>query len=220
MIIPGPASLATIACALCVGVLLAGERAQRDALRFAAKPLASALFLVVAWLAVRGRPTTGFDACVLAGLALGAAGDVALLWKRGFLPGLVAFLLGHLAYVAAVHERLPAGEWLGAAGALAIVPVVLSLAILARLWPHLGAMRGPVIAYVAVITAMVIAAIALGRADTGRSAQRFLAGAILFFASDVSVARDKFVAESFANKAWGLPAYYAGQLLIAWSLSA
>ena len=45
-----------------------------------------------------------------------------------------------------------------------------------------------------------------------------LAGAALFFVSDLAVARDKFVGASFLNRAWGLPAYYAGQLLIAWSL--
>ena len=67
------------------------------------------------------------------------------------------------------------------------------------------------IAYVVAITAMVIGAIALGN-------PRFLAGAALFFASDLAVARDKFVAPGFTNRAWGLPAYYAGQLLIAWSL--
>ena len=42
-------------------------------------------------------------------------------------------------------------------------------------------------------------------------------GAALYFASDIAVARDRFVGASFANKAWGLPAYYAAQLLIAWS---
>jgi uncharacterized membrane protein YhhN len=57
----------------------------------------------------------------------------------------------------------------------------------------------------------VIAAIVLGNA-------RFLGGAVLFFASDLAVARDKLVAPSFTNHAWGVPAYYAGQLLIAWAL--
>jgi uncharacterized membrane protein YhhN len=41
-------------------------------------------------------------------------------------------------------------------------------------------------------------------------------GAVLFFVSDVAVARDRFVEPSWKNRAWGLPAYYAGQLLLAW----
>jgi uncharacterized membrane protein YhhN len=41
----------------------------------------------------------------------------------------------------------------------------------------------------------------------------------LFFISDLAVARDRFVAPSFANRSWGLPSYYAGQLLLAWAIS-
>ena len=47
-----------------------------------------------------------------------------------------------------------------------------------------------------------------------------LVGAIVFAASDVAVARDRFVARSFVNRAWGLPAYYAAQLVLAWSVNA
>jgi uncharacterized membrane protein YhhN len=208
---------ATIACAIGLAMLLAGEHRRRQLPRCAGKVVASAAFLVVAMLA---RPDSAFDTWIMVGLVLGAIGDVALLARRGFLVGLVAFLLGHLAYVVGVHHELPASAWLGAAGIAAIVPAAVALAALALLWPRLGSMRGPVIAYVVVITAMVIAALALARADViaARRAHRFLAGAVLFFASDLSVARDKFIAPTFANKAWGLPAYYAGQLLIAWSL--
>ena len=48
---------------------------------------------------------------VLAGLVFSLAGDVALLWpKEGFLPGLVSFLLAHLAYlVAFTREPAPGG---------------------------------------------------------------------------------------------------------------
>jgi uncharacterized membrane protein YhhN len=41
------------------------------------------------------------------------------------------------------------------------------------------------------------------------------AGALAFTASDVSVARDRFVRPQFLNRAWGLPLYYVAQLLIA-----
>jgi hypothetical protein len=40
-------------------------------------------------------------------------------------------------------------------------------------------------------------------------------GALAFAASDVSVARDRFVRPEFVNRAWGLPLYYAAQLLLA-----
>jgi hypothetical protein len=40
-------------------------------------------------------------------------------------------------------------------------------------------------------------------------------GALAFTASDVSVARDRFVKHEFVNRAWGLPLYFGAQLLIA-----
>ena len=40
-------------------------------------------------------------------------------------------------------------------------------------------------------------------------------GALLFFASDLSVARDVFVHRTFVNRLWGLPLYYAAQLCLA-----
>jgi hypothetical protein len=42
-------------------------------------------------------------------------------------------------------------------------------------------------------------------------------GALAFAASDVSVARDRFVQHDFFNRAWGLPLYYAAQLMLALS---
>jgi hypothetical protein len=38
--------------------------------------------------------------------------------------------------------------------------------------------------------------------------------------SDLSVARDRFVAPGFVNRAWGLPTYFAAQLLLAASVAA
>ena len=52
--------------------------------------------------AARAPTTPALRRWVLVGLVLSLAGDVALLWpKEGFLPGLVAFLLAHLAYIVA-----------------------------------------------------------------------------------------------------------------------
>jgi len=34
------------------------------------------------------------------------------------------------------------------------------------------------------------------------------------------VVRDRFVSTGFVNRLWGLPLYYAAQLIIAWSIKA
>jgi hypothetical protein len=44
-------------------------------------------------------------------------------------------------------------------------------------------------------------------------------GALMFTASDIAVVRDRFVKRGFLNRLWGLPLYYAAQLIIAWSIA-
>ncbi len=221
----------TVSCCLCVVVLLLGEYLGSHRIRYTAKPLASLAFILVGVLALRHDPIIGeFELAVLIGLVLGALGDVALMSEHGFLAGLGSFLLGHVAYVVAVGTQLPPRMWIGAAGPYALIPLVVGLAALAYLWPKLGKLRMPVIFYIAVVITMVIAAIALYRGNPAavikgdllamqlHRRELFAIGAVLFFISDLAVARDKFVAPGFSNRVWGLPVYYGAQLLIAWSL--
>lgn len=214
--------VATIISALACSVLIYAEYAKASTLRAVSKIVASLAFIAVGLFAAHSY--SSFDRHIVIGLVLGAIGDAALLGKsnRAFMAGLVAFLLGHLAYVIACIHLVDPGQTLHLAGAFAIAPALFALGALVWLWPKLGTMRVPVIAYVAIITSMVIAAIAVARSELlpARNRETLLAGAILFFASDFAVARDKFVDKGFINRAWGLPAYYAGQLLIAWSLAA
>jgi len=79
-------------------------------------------------------------------------------------------------------------------------------------------MRVPVFTYVAVISVMVWGAAAAVLA--GGAARPLLIGALLFYFSDLAVARDRFVQKAFINRALGLPAYYLGQLLLAASVGA
>jgi uncharacterized membrane protein YhhN len=68
-----------------------------------------------------------------------------------------------------------------------------------------------VIAYIAVISTMLAAA-------AGTRVPLIAVGALAFYFSDLSVARDRFVAPGFINRAWGLPLYYGAQLLLGWSV--
>ena len=191
-------------------VLLAEKRGnQRGVHTF--KPIASLAF-VVAGSALAYAAPSRFAAFIVTGLLFAAAGDVALMYRteRTFRVGLVLFLVGHLWYVAAALTRAPATSWLAWR---ALVPIVASTAAFVWLRPHLGRMRVPVTAYVLVITTMVIAALAIPEPHW-----RFVVGAVLFYLSDLTVARQRFVVQSFANRVIGLPLYYAGQALLAWSL--
>ncbi|NOQ82514.1 MAG: lysoplasmalogenase, partial [Myxococcales bacterium] len=153
---------------------------------------------------------------VLAGLVLGAIGDVCLLGqaKQYFIAGLVSFLLGHVAYVVA-FSGLPISLTPALIAAAVITPL---MALIARwVFPHAPDMRVPIGIYMLVIAAMCVVAIGAGAAG---APWMIPVGALMFTASDIAVVRDRFVAPGFMNRLWGLPLYYAAQLIIAWSIMA
>lgn len=181
------------------------------------KPLLSLLFIVAAMI----QPHQGsmYYHLVLTGLILCLIGDVCLIFiqsRKIFTAGLAAFLGGHVMYVIAFFNFGVTGPflWIAAAGILC-----LSTGVFLWLRPGLGEMFGPVIAYVVIITAMVISAAALA-SNTGLGAfarTLVFGGAVLFYFSDIFVARQRFVKKAFFNRAAGLPMYYAGQFMIAFS---
>ena len=94
---------------------------------------------------------------------------------------------------------------------------VFGVVTLRWLWAHLSAGdRPPVVAYILVI--VVMCAVATGSSSAVGSVVPVL-GAACFMASDVAVARDRFVLRSVANRLWGLPLYYFAQLLLAWTVT-
>jgi uncharacterized membrane protein YhhN len=81
-------------------------------------------------------------------------------------------------------------------------------------------MLAPVVVYILVITVMASGAWAV----FDRSASPFwgrtfvFVGAFLFYVSDVFVARNQYIKREFLNRLIGLPLYYAGQFLLAFSV--
>jgi uncharacterized membrane protein YhhN len=143
---------------------------------------------------------------VLAGLVLSLAGDVALLWPtRGFLPGLIAFLLAHAAYLVAFTRRTRlAARWLPFA-----IYAAVAGAILAVLWPGVpAALRIPVAVYVVFLSAMA--------AQASLAGGRVLAlGGALFVASDALLATNKFHTPLPWAPLWILATYWSAQWCIA-----
>jgi uncharacterized membrane protein YhhN len=172
---------------------------------------ASTAFIAVAISA--GALDTTFGKIMVAALILSWFGDLflALNGRGPFVAGLLAFLLGHLAYVVAFSYR-GLGEDL-------IIPTIgvaaIAVAIATWLLPTVPReLKLPVIAYIAVISVMVATAMST---NTFAADWRIPAGAIAFFVSDIFVARDRFAAPGFINRILGLPLYYGGQLLLAWA---
>jgi uncharacterized membrane protein YhhN len=150
---------------------------------------------------------------VLAGLVLCLVGDVLLIphdRPAVFRAGVFAFLGGHVAYSAAFLTQPLDG--FGLAGGALLLAVVVG-GVLRWLASSLPAdMAWPVRIYMIVIG--VMSALACGVTAAGGPGA-VTVGALAFTASDVSVARDRFVRHEFLNRAWGLPLYYGAQLLLA-----
>jgi uncharacterized membrane protein YhhN len=205
---PAALAAATAACAV-LAILSAPWALGLPALNFIFKPLATLFIIAHAWQRGIGTPQRRW---VLAALMCSLAGDVALMWpQQGFLPGLMSFLLAHLAYLVAFTRghRLAARPVVFAPYAL-IATVVLSL-----LWPGVpGALRLPVLAYVACLAVMAAQAGVVWRQGGPRGAVLALGGA-LFMCSDALLATNKFAGPLPLAGLWILASYWAAQWCIA-----
>lgn len=209
--LPGPRALgaALVLCAM-LAIASAPWALALPALNFFFKPLATLCVIAYAWQ--RGAGMAVQRRWVLIGLVCSLAGDVALLWpQQGFLPGLVSFLLAHLAYLRAftVDRRLAARPW-----AFSAYAVVAGL-ILWRLWPGVpGALQWPVVAYVVCLVSMAAqaAVLWLGQVDRGRV---LALGGALFVLSDALLATNRFAGPLPLASLWILSSYWAAQWCIA-----
>ncbi len=195
--------------AVSVAVLVFAEFKALTSLRWLAKPVASVGFLATA--VAGGAAETLYGRWVLAALGLGLLGDVLMMprSRRSFLAGLVCFLFAHFAITLAFALRGLSGSRFAMASL-----VLLIIGGLVDRWvsPHLdGSTRFSVRAYIIGISVMVATAAA------GRQTHQMLTlvGAALFYVSDLAVAREQFIAKTPFNRLWGLPLYYAAQVLIA-----
>ncbi len=181
-------------------------------LEYVAKPAVMVGLIAVA-LAL--RPASGLErGFFVVALALGLVSDVFLMLPRDLLlPGLLAALVEHLAYIAGFRARALNVPWLIVAVVIALASVGVFVPIVYRaLRRHHPGLVGPVLAYVSVFVVMVASA---GGTGSGPA----LAGALLFFYSDALLAWYRFV----SPLAWGRPAnivaYHTGQALLVLSLA-
>lgn len=178
-----------------------------------AKPAAMvfALAAVAAAARVGAQPRAGL-LLLAAALLASLAGDVFLMLRGLFLPGLVSFLLAHLFYIALFRRGVP---WFGHRDAL-LATLIAGAAMYAVLWtgglPE--ALRLPVAAYVLVIALMTAQAWARYHVLGDGAALLVALGACSFMASDALLALNRFVTPLPWASLWVLATYYAAQGLI------
>lgn len=191
---------------------LAGEYLTVRPLVYAAKPLATITTLLIA---LRAAPpvSTRYRALICAGLVASLAGDVFLMLPGDrFIAGLASFLVAHLLYITAFASEK--GGLRNPAAALTIG--IFAAAMLAWLWPDLGALRLPVGAYVTVIAVMGWQAFARWGHSPG--AERAAIGALSFLASDSALAVSRFRGEFAGSTLLVLGTYWLAQWLFARSV--
>jgi len=180
------------------------------------KSILSLLFVIIALLQSPSVPT--YYHYLLVGLIFCLIGDVclALPQEKAFRVGLVAFLVGHLFYIFSFSSLIQISHWISSG---LFIFWGISAFIFFWLRPHLRSMLIPVLIYIFVITIMASGAWAVFWKSSFQISGRalILAGSLCFYFSDVFVARDKFIKEKYQNRLLGLPLYYAGQFLLAFS---
>jgi len=181
-------------------------------LEYLAKPLVMAGLIAVALVL---DPVSGLQRnLVLVALVLGLVSDVFLMLPGDLLlPGLVAALVEHIAYIAGFRARALNVPWLIIAAVIAVASAAVFVPIYVRaLRRKQPKLVGPVLAYVAIFIVMVASA-------GGTGSLVALAGALLFFYSDALLGWYRFV----GPLSWGRPVnivtYHTGQALLVLSLA-
>lgn len=177
------------------------------------KPLTTLLIIFLAWR-MPGSSLL-FKRLILAGLFFSLAGDVFLMLPQDrFIAGLISFLVAHLFYIAAFVSSAGFQMTAWPLGAYLLYGALMLL----LLWPHLGALRLPVLVYMAVILVMGWQGLERGLFLNTQGAWLAAAGAAFFVASDSLLALDRFRGQFPAATALVMITYWTAQTLLALSV--
>jgi uncharacterized membrane protein YhhN len=163
----------------------------------------------------RGQWGDKQDRFILGALLFSCLGDIALIFKDGFLPGLGSFLIAHLFYIFAflqdnqgfIFSKKDRIYW-------GILVLLFGMGLMGYLLPHLGEMQIPVGVYSTTILVMLLTALNRWKSVSALSFQGVLAGAILFVLSDSMIAISRFVAPFPLSGISIMVTYAVGQYLI------
>jgi uncharacterized membrane protein YhhN len=164
--------------------------------------------------------------CFGLGIFFSLAGDIFLMVSfyrfsnRWFIPGLIAFLLAHVAYITALNMPLPTVSPIWSMG-LAVILALSAARLLRRIiagvrQKGLRRLVFPVEVYGTVITLMLLSALlTLYNASWKSSASGLVAlGAILFYFSDTLLAWNKFVNPIKHGRLANMILYHLGQFAL------
>jgi uncharacterized membrane protein YhhN len=182
------------------------------------KPLLMVTLIIYYWVAAGGNRSS----VLVAALVTSWIGDILLLLaerdERYFIPGLVLFLITHLVFILGFrqHRRKNAGNPLRGVQSIRMAfPVVLAgTGLIVVLYPSLGDLKAPVVAYAVVLMFMVLNALYRYGYTDFKSMIITFAGALLFMVSDSILAVNKFLMPLGNAGLWIMATYVSGQFCI------
>ena len=211
-----------ILCAVLARIFLVEESKEEYVKAVILKGLASLCFVIIGFICNPGNHVSNL---IVAGLVIGCIADVMLnlrmvFKEKGqliFLVGILVFLTGHIMYLAAV---LPLCSY-----KLICIITGLVLTALLMVWIFKRVTAKPAfkifgVVYIGAI--MLLNCVAIGNVIAAQSPFNivFAIGAVLFLISDIVLILNTFGSEFKQNlRNTNISLYYAGQLLIALSLT-
>lgn len=155
------------------------------------------------------------DRWILYALFFSWVGDIALMFKGGFLPGLVNFLIAHICYIIAFLKDNKGWVFTKKDRLLGVLIIILyGLFLIFYLIPYLGEMTIPVIIYAITILGMLLTTLNRWKTIHWESFQWVFLGAVLFVISDSLIAISRFVGEFPLSGILVMVTYALGQYMI------
>ena len=196
---------------LSLSVLLWGEYKKSKLLRYVFKPLTIVLILCIPILHSQFFWGVNYTSLIIIGLFFSMFGDIFLMFsEKDFVPGLIAFLLAHLVYIAAfISVDGILYSW------IFFIFLIVGILIFRMLNKKLGKLQIPVAIYISAIAIMTWQSwelyISTGSYGFGLAAL----GTLFFLISDFALSVNKFLKPMNYAQIIILPTYFIAQWLIA-----
>lgn len=186
--------LSLIVFFVAVAGVIISEIIHHELLFWITKPLIMISLLVHYYSAIPSQNRSGL---LLMALQFSLIGDVLLMRSNLFIPGLIAFLLAHVAYIFVYRQyqgEQTDNSLYGLHKIRMSFPIILAgTGLVVILFPKLGDLTLPVVVYAAVITTMTLTALFRYGRTTNESFWFVFVGAVLFMISDSVLAINKFL---------------------------
>lgn len=193
-----------------------------DWLNYLTKPLLISCLALWYFQSIK-KASVNYTKAFLAGLCFSVLGDILLMFVKTqgelyFMLGLGSFLLAHLSYIIAFSTYPSSGTGAISINKIIVLPfIVVFVAAAWFLWADLGALKIPVTVYSLVIIAMSAFSFNMRNRVSKSVSGILFFGAVMFVASDFTIALAKFKYSSIPQPISGLVVmvtYLLGQFLL------